>query len=472
MEFLSSMNSYYEKMADGTVRCIDSEIPFEIPDSWAWCRLEQITSYIQRGKSPRYSLIKQIPVVAQKCNQWSGFQIEKAQFIEPDSLKSYGSERFLLDGDLMWNSTGLGTLGRMAIYWAASNPYDIAVADSHVTVIRPFSKDINSEYLYAYFSSPTVQLVIEDKADGSTKQKELSTNTVKSYLIPLPPKEEQIRIVDKILHTKPIIERYGNLHESFTSVNNNLNIELKKSILQEAILGKLVPQIASEGTAEELLAEIAEEKKLLVNEGKLKKSALTANRIFRGDDNRYRQNIDGEEVIIDDLLPFEIPDTWRWIQLGELFLHNTGKALNGIGTNGTLRKYITTSNVYWNSFDFSKVKEMRFTDAELEKCTVTKNDMLVCEGGDIGRTAIWPYDYDVCIQNHIHRLRSIVPVELMFFYYVMRFYKYIGLIGGKGIGIQGLSSGALHRIIIPLPPINEQRRIVDKIENLAGIMSR
>ncbi len=267
-------------------------------------------------------------------------------------------------------------------------------------------------------------------------------------------------------------KKLNNLLKERAELDLSLYDRLTKSILQEAIQGRIVPQIESEGTAEQLLEEIAGEKKRLVNEGKLKKSALTASRIFRGDDNRYRQNIDGEEVIIDDLLPFEIPDTWRWIQLGELFLHNTGKALNGIGTNGTLRKYITTSNVYWNSFDFSKVKEMRFTDAELEKCTVTKNDMLVCEGGDIGRTAIWPYDYDVCIQNHIHRLRSIVPVELMFFYYVMRFYKYIGLIGGKGIGIQGLSSGALHRIIIPLPPINEQRRIVDKIENLAGIMSR
>ena len=472
MDTHPAFNSYYEKLADGEIRCIDNEIPFEIPHGWTWCRLEHITNYIQRGKSPKYSLIKRIPVVAQKCNQWSGFQIENAQFIDPETLKSYSNERFLQDGDLMWNSTGLGTLGHMVIYRTDLNPYGIAVADSHVTVIRPFSNDISSEYLYAYFSSLTVQLVIEEKADGSTKQKELSTNTVKSYLVPLPPTDEQVRIVDIILHTKPIIDRYGNLYEHFTSVNNNLNTELRKSILQEAIQGRFVPHIESEGTAEQLLEEIEAEKMRLVKEGKLKKSALTASRIFRGDDNRYRQNIDGEEVIIDDKLPFEIPDTWRWIQLGDMFLHNTGKALNGIGTTGSLRKYITTSNVYWNSFDFSKIKEMRFTDSELEKCTVTKNDILVCEGGDIGRTAIWLYDYEVCIQNHIHRLRPIVSIEPMFFYYVMRLYKYMGLIGGKGIGIQGLSSGALHRIIIPLPPIQEQRRIVDKIESVAGIMSR
>ena len=206
--FRGDDNKYWEKSEDGAV-CIDEEIPFEIPSNWAWVRLDDICSFIHRGKSPKYSPIKKYPVVAQKCNQWAGFSIEKAKFIEPKSITSYNDEYFLQDRDLMWNSTGLGTLGRMAIYYTILNPYELAVADSHVTVIRPYKTHIVSEYLYYYFASNTVQSVIEDKSDGSTKQKELATKTVKSYFVPLPPFVEQLRIVQKIKSVTSIMSRYG-----------------------------------------------------------------------------------------------------------------------------------------------------------------------------------------------------------------------------------------------------------------------
>ena len=204
--FRGDDNKYWEKSEDGAV-CIDEEIPFEIPSNWAWVRLDDICSFIHRGKSPKYSPIKKYPVVAQKCNQWDGFSIEKAKFIDPQSISSYNEEYFLQDRDLMWNSTGLGTLGRMAIYYTILNPYELAVADSHVTVIRPYKAYIVSEYLYYYFASNTVQSVIEDKSDGSTKQKELATKTVKAYLVPIPPFAEQQRIVQKIKSVTSIMSR-------------------------------------------------------------------------------------------------------------------------------------------------------------------------------------------------------------------------------------------------------------------------
>ena len=177
----------------------------------------------------------------------------------------------------------------------------------------------------------------------------------------------------------------------------------------------------------------------------------------------------GEVKCIDDEIPFDIPQGWEWCRLGYIFSHCTGKALNGTNRKGNLYTYITTSNLYWDRFELSSLKEMYFTEEELGKCTATKGDLLVCEGGDIGRSAIWDYDYNIRIQNHIHKLRSYIPLCTRFFYYVMYLYKGIGYIGGKGIGIQGLSSVALHNILIPTPSINEQERIVSQIEAIMPI---
>ena len=175
----------------------------------------------------------------------------------------------------------------------------------------------------------------------------------------------------------------------------------------------------------------------------------------------------GDEVrSLADEVPFDIPDSWEWVRLGELFQHNTGKALNAANCTGQLKQYITTSNLYWDRFELDNLKEMYFSESEIEKCTVIKGDLLVCEGGDIGRASIWSYDYPMCIQNHIHRLRAYVPLCTRFFYYLFDLYKHIGWIGGKGIGIQGLSSNAIHSLLFPLPPLAEQHRIVETIDKL------
>ena len=234
--------------------------------------------------------------------------------------------------------------------------------------------------------------------------------------------------------------------------------QLKASILQYAIQGKLVAQRPEEGTGEELYQQIQAEKQRLIQEKKIKKEKTLAE-------------------IAEDEIPFEIPESWKWVRVGEIFAHNTGKAMNSsakkVDKPGRIKRFITTSNLYWNSFDFSSVKEMFFSDDELERCTVTKGDLLMCEGGAYyGRTAIWNYDYDICFQNHVHRLRPYKAIELRFFYNLFYFYKSMNMMNAKGTAMPGLSSQTLHQMLVSLPSLAEQKRIVAKIEELLPLVDR
>ncbi|MCD7984694.1 MAG: restriction endonuclease subunit S [Desulfovibrio sp.] len=192
----------------------EEEIPYGLPDGWEWCRLNELCEYIQRGRSPKYSEIKQLPVLSQKCVQWGGVSLEKAKFIEPDSINAYGEERYVKNGDLLWNSTGHGTLGRIAQVNDINKEYPIVVADSHVTVIRPLHTFVNTDYLLFWFSSPSVQDEIVDKSSGSTNQIELATTTIKNYCVPLPPLDEQQRIVAKVAVLMARCEQLKNIDVS------------------------------------------------------------------------------------------------------------------------------------------------------------------------------------------------------------------------------------------------------------------
>ena len=286
----------------------------------------------------------------------------------------------------------------------------------------------------------------------------LNKNLFKSLLIGIPPLAEQARIVAEIEKFEPLIAEYDKLEQQATKLDEEIYDKLKKSILQYAIQGKLVPQDPNDEPAIVLLERIRAEKK-----AKLGKKYV-ASYIYKGDDNCYYEKVKDSVKKISDETPFEIPEDWRWIRIDNLFQHNTGKALNSSNSQGVLHPYITTSNVYWGHFSLDRVKEMPFTKDEFAKCSIVPGDLLVCEGGDVGRAAIWEKDIPMCIQNHIHRLRAYYPVCTAFYYFIFFVYKSIGLIGGKGIGIQGLSSGALGKLIFPLPPLAEQERIVKEVE--------
>ena len=241
---------------------------------------------------------------------------------------------------------------------------------------------------------------------------------------------------------------------------------LQKSILQEAIQGRLVPQDPNDEPASALLQRIKEEKQKLIKDGKLKKKDALESVIYRDDDNKYYEQVGKNSIDITDDIPFDIPSNWVWTRIGYLFTHNNGKQLNKSNSAGMLMEYITTSNLYWDGFRLENLKRMPFEENEIERCQAIKGDLLVCEGGDVGRSCIWPYDYPIMLQNHIHKLRTYLPLCTKYFFYIFYLYNLIGLIGGKGIGIQGFSAKALHNTIIPLPPLKEQERIVKKIETL------
>ena len=232
--------------------------------------------------------------------------------------------------------------------------------------------------------------------------------------------------------------------------------KLRQKILDLAIRGKLVPQDPNDEPASVLLERIRAEKEQLIKEGKIKRSKKSVT-----SDTSHYENV-----------PFEVPESWEWVTVGDIFTHNTGKALNSSNSQGEIMSYITTSNLYWNRFDLTVIKEMPFTESEVAKCTVTRGDLLVCEGGDIGRAAIWNYDFDIRIQNHIHRLRSIIQLNHLFYYHVFYLFKSLNLIGGKGVAIQGLSSSDLAKLLVPLPPISEQNRIVFELNRWLSVVDQ
>ena len=458
--FKGADNTPYEKIGD-EVHPLDT--PFDIPESWEWVRLIDVCEYIQRGKSPKYSPIKKYPVVAQKCNQWSGFSIEKAQFIEPDSLSSYGPERLLQDNDLMWNSTGLGTLGRMAIYKTAANPYELAVADSHVTVIRPLKQFVLPEYLYYYFANPTVQSVIEDQADGTTKQKELATATIKAYLTPIPPLDEQRRILTKLSEVLPVVKSYGTVYGETVAMQEAFPEALKKSILQEAVQGKLVPQDPSDEPAEALLERIRAEKQRLIKEGKIKKDKHESV-IFRRDNSHYEKR-GSEEVCIDEEIPFEIPENWAWCRLGSILEKLTD------GTHSTPKytdsgvPFISVKDVSSGVLSFDNAKHISESEhRELYKrCDPKRGDILLTKVGTTGIPVIVDTDEEFSLFVSVAQLR---------FSHLLLDANYLLLLiesplvqqqcteHTRGVGNKNWVMRDIANTLVAIPPLAEQKRIV------------
>ena len=250
--------------------------------------------------------------------------------------------------------------------------------------------------------------------------------------------------------------------------------QLKNSILQMAVQGKLVPQDPKDEPASVLLERIRKEKEQLIKEGKIKKEK-NHSYIFRGADNLPYEKVGKKEpVCIADEVPFEIPESWEWVRLEMIAVTELGKTLNKAENQGYYKPYLCSINVYWTGIDLSTIKDARFEESELSKYRLRKGDLLICEGGDVGRSAIWENEQEMYYQNALHRVRFYGGINPYYFRLLLECYKGNKILdeNSKGMTIKHLVKSALNAIYFPLPPIKEQQRIIDKFQSLSPLLER
>ena len=462
--FRGDDNSYYEKfLATGEVKCIDEEIPFEIPQGWEWCRLTLLIYPPKYGTSKKSVPSGLLPVLRMGNIQDGEIVFDKLVY----SNDLDDNKKLLLQyGDLLFNRTNSAELvGKTAIFRGQRN----AIFAGYLILLRPIF--INSEYLNLLLNTPYARDYCNEVKTIGVQQCNINAEKISNLLIPVPNLHETVAIVEKVKNIALPIIKYGEFYQKLKHLNRELPIIIRKSILQEAIQGKLVPQIAEEGTARELLEQIKTEKEKLVREGKLKKSALTDSVIFRGDDNKYYEQVGKKCLDITEQIPFETPKNWVWTRLSHIANIYTGNSISETEKKSKFtdvigRYYIGTKDVdfnnriiYDNGIAIPKQYEPDFRLAP-------NNSILMCiEGGSAGRK-IAILNQDVCFGNKLCCFSPFVGIGKYMYYYLQSpsFFELFNL-NKTGI-IGGVSIAKVKEILIPLPPIKEQQRIVAQIEKL------
>ena len=468
--FRGEDNSYYEKViATGEVKCIDDEIPFEVPQGWEWCRIRHIAD-VARGGSPRP--IKDFLTNDENGINWIkiGDTEKGSKYIQStkEKIKPQGlvKSRLVHKGDfLLTNSMSFG------------RPY-ITLVEGCIhdgwLVISPVAFSCNQDFLFWLLSSGFMYQQFASKVAGAVVQN-LNSDKVANSLIPLPPLKEQKRISKRLDVLVTYFDKYESLAAEYNNLNTSINGKLKKSILQEAIQGKLVPQLAEEGTASDLLEKIKAEKHKLVNEGKLKNSTLTESVIYKGDDNRYWEKIGNETRCIDEEIPFEIPISWSWVRMKDVVQINP----KNDAEDNTMSAFIPMEKItatYGSEYAYDSVKWGSI-----------KKGFTHFADGDVAFAKITP-----CFQNRKSVIFKDLPngigagttelkvlrpykdtINSWFLLYFLESPYFVDEAKFKGTANQQrIVTGYLEDKLFPLPPITEQQRIVEQIKAIAGIMSR
>ena len=438
------MSSYYEKMlATGEVKCIDEEVPFEIPQGWEWCRIASLADVV-RGGSPR-------PAGSPIFYDGSIAFVKVADLTRESSIyvKSFSSTikeaglsktRLVGAGTLLLTNSG-ATLGVPKIC-----TFETTFNDG-IAAFLSLDERLKL-YVYWFFCYMTD---LYRNINQGTAQPNLNTDIIKMTLVPIPPYKEQIRIVEELGNVSPIIKHYEKAQDELDGLNESIPKLIKQSILQEAIRGKLVPQLAEEGTAQELLEQIKAEKQKLVKRGKLKKSALNDSVIFRGDDNKYYELIGSEVSEIE--LPFDFPSTWSIARLNAVCQLTDG--LKTIGKQCLLdAKYLR-----------GKSSE---TIVEQGKLVYKGDNIMLVDGENSGEVFIVPQDgYMGSTFKQLWISSSMYEPYVLAF---IQFYKETLRNSKKGAAIPHLNKELFYGLIIGIPPLQEQKRIVQKIELSAQLL--
>ena len=435
-------NSYYEKfLPTGEVKCIDEEIPFEIPNGWQWERIgnifETTSGSTPLSRNPDYYKNGNINWV--RTTDLNNGILNKTEIqITSKAIIDYNLSILPQTSVCVAMYGGAGTIGKHCILH-----FDTTINQS-VCAIQP-NGFCNMDYIHTFIEYQRPFWM--DFAAGSRKDPNINQLIIKHCLLPIPPQEEQLRIVTKLNQLYPYIYQYGNSQNRLNQINKEIWHSLKKSILQEAIQGKLVPQITEEGTAQELLEQIRQEKLQLVKEGKLKKSALTDSIIFRGDDNKYYERIN--EQIVEVELPFEYPNSWIVLRLKDICQLTDGEKRNGKGI-------CLDAKFLRGKSSATIIEKGRFVYAG--------DNIILVDGENSGEVFSIPQDGYMGSTFKQLWLSSVMwkPYILAF----ILFYKEALRNSKRGAAIPHLNKDLFYKLPIGIPPLSEQQRITCQINNL------
>ncbi len=427
----------------------DSEIPYEIPENWKWVRIGDFCIDVFSGKSPKYSKTPtEYRIIGQAANQQKGLCYEQTKYTDADFWSDMPERYFVKEYDVLLNTLGNGTLGRSGIVKVL--PHKL-LTDGHLFVFR-FTEHTEAMFFYYYLQYKRTE--IERSANGSTNQTFLSLRNTSAWIIPIPPLEEQHRIVAKIEELLPYVDRYAEAYEKLEQFNAKFPDDMKKSILQYAIQGKLVEQRPEEETAEELYQQIQDEKQKLIKEGKIKKVKPLAE-------------------ITEDEIPFDIPESWKWCRLQDICTliadvdHKMPKSVpasegklflsaKDLLDDGTINY---TENVkYISKEDFERLSK---------KAKPTVNDIIYSRiGAALGKARVVENDIEFIVSYSCCVIRTLINEKYLRYYLESPLILKHSVLARQSIGVPDLGMGEIKQYIVALPPIEEQKRIVDRLEKI------